>query len=51
MIQKCDYIFGDISYKLCRKYYKMVITGYSHVTHKGVVVATAFLGMHGKLAL
>jgi hypothetical protein len=43
MMQKCDYIFGDISYKLCRKYYKMVVTGYSHVTHKGVVVATAFL--------
>jgi hypothetical protein len=43
MIETCDYIFGDISYKLCRKYYKMVITGYSHVTHKGVVVATAFL--------
>jgi hypothetical protein len=43
MIKQCDYLFGDISYKLCRKYYKMVITGYSHVTHKGVVVATAFL--------
>jgi hypothetical protein len=42
-IKSCDYLFGDISYKLCRKYYKMVITGYSHVTHKGVVVATAFL--------
>jgi translation initiation factor 2 beta subunit (eIF-2beta)/eIF-5 len=43
IIQQCDYLFGDISYKLCRQYYKMVITGYSHVTHKGVVVATAFL--------
>jgi hypothetical protein len=43
MVKQCDYIFGDISYKLCRKYYKMVITGYSHVTHKGVVVATSFL--------
>lgn len=43
IIQECDYLFGDISYKLCRQYYKMVITGYSHVTHKGVVVATAFL--------
>ena len=43
LIKTCDYLFADISYKLCRLYYKMVITGFNHVTRKGAVVATAYL--------
>jgi len=43
LINDCDYLFGDISYKLCRLYYKMVMTGFNHVTRKGAVVATAYL--------
>jgi hypothetical protein len=43
VLKTCDYIFGDISYKLCRNYYKMVLTGFNHVTRQGSVVATAFL--------
>jgi hypothetical protein len=39
----CDYFFCDISYKLCRNYYKMVVTGFNHVTHKGAVIATGYL--------
>ena len=39
----CDYFFCDISYKLCRNYYKMVVTGFNDVTHKGAVIATGYL--------
>jgi len=42
-LKDCDYFFGDISYKLCRRYYKMVLTGFNHVTRQGFVVAVAFL--------
>ncbi len=43
ILATCDYLFADISYKLCRNYYKMVLTGFDHVTHKGAVVATGYL--------